>query len=58
MDKGKNETEPIRGSNKRPREVESEGIVLQSSGRISKRPKKDYDPYSPPRKPSMFYVFN
>ena len=35
---------------KRHREDESQGIVVQSSGRISKRPKWDYDPYSPPKR--------
>ena len=36
------------GANKRTLDSRSEGIVLQSSGRISKRPRKEYDPYSPP----------
>ena len=35
---------------KRRNSDDSERIIIQSSGRISKKPKWDYDPYSPPKK--------
>ena len=35
---------------KTKKQAEAQGVVLQSSGRISKKPRWDYDNYSPPKK--------